>query len=130
MASVLMHDFPPCNPSWEIPVFEIEGRHILVTGGSGGLGQHFARFLANNGANVTLAARRPEALTLPRSTDRAARRRAWSSTSLWRWRRSECYSTINKGGPVMFLAVNRFRVAKGVRSRFRAGLVVARQSSR
>jgi NAD(P)-dependent dehydrogenase (short-subunit alcohol dehydrogenase family) len=62
MASVLMHDFPPCNPSWEIPVFEIEGRHILVTGGSGGLGQHFARFLANNGAHITLAARRAEAL--------------------------------------------------------------------
>jgi NAD(P)-dependent dehydrogenase (short-subunit alcohol dehydrogenase family) len=63
MASVLMHVVPPGNPSWEIPVFEIEGRHILVTGGSGGLGQHFARFLANNGANVTLPARRPEALT-------------------------------------------------------------------
>jgi NAD(P)-dependent dehydrogenase (short-subunit alcohol dehydrogenase family) len=43
-------------------VFEIEGRHILVTGGSGGLGQHFARFLANNGAHITLAARRAEAL--------------------------------------------------------------------
>jgi hypothetical protein len=37
MASVLMHDLG--NSSWEIPVFEIEDRHILVTGGSGGLGQ-------------------------------------------------------------------------------------------
>jgi NAD(P)-dependent dehydrogenase (short-subunit alcohol dehydrogenase family) len=47
---------------WEMPVFEITGRHILVTGGSSGLGRHFARFLANNGAHVTLAARRAEAL--------------------------------------------------------------------
>jgi NAD(P)-dependent dehydrogenase (short-subunit alcohol dehydrogenase family) len=37
-------------------------RHILVTGGSGGLGQHFARFLANNGAHITVAPRRAEAL--------------------------------------------------------------------
>jgi len=47
---------------WEMPVFEITGRHILVTGGSSGLGRHFARFLAANGAHVTLAARRAEAL--------------------------------------------------------------------
>jgi NAD(P)-dependent dehydrogenase (short-subunit alcohol dehydrogenase family) len=46
----------------EMPVFEIGGRHILVTGASSGLGRHFARFLANNGAHVTLAARRAEAL--------------------------------------------------------------------
>ena len=43
-------------------MFEISGRHVLVTGGSSGLGRHFARFLANNGAHVTLAARRAEAL--------------------------------------------------------------------
>ena len=46
----------------EMPVFEISGRHILVTGGSSGLGRHFARFLANNGARITLMARRAEAL--------------------------------------------------------------------
>ena len=50
------------NILWEMPVFEITGRHILVTGGSSGLGRHFARFLAANGAHVTLAARRAEAL--------------------------------------------------------------------
>jgi NAD(P)-dependent dehydrogenase (short-subunit alcohol dehydrogenase family) len=49
-------------PLWEMPVFEISGRHILVTGGSSGLGRHFARFLAANGAHITLAARRAEAL--------------------------------------------------------------------
>jgi NAD(P)-dependent dehydrogenase (short-subunit alcohol dehydrogenase family) len=43
-------------------VFEIDDRHILVTGGSSGFGRHFARFLAGNGASVTLAARRAEAL--------------------------------------------------------------------
>jgi NAD(P)-dependent dehydrogenase (short-subunit alcohol dehydrogenase family) len=43
-------------------VFEINDRHILVTGGSSGFGRHFARFLAGNGASVTLAARRAEAL--------------------------------------------------------------------
>jgi len=43
-------------------VFEINDQHILVTGGSSGFGRHFARFLASNGAKVTLAARRAEAL--------------------------------------------------------------------
>lgn len=33
-----------------------------MTGGSSGFGRHFARFLASNGAKVTLAARRAEAL--------------------------------------------------------------------
>jgi NAD(P)-dependent dehydrogenase (short-subunit alcohol dehydrogenase family) len=43
-------------------VFEIDGKHVLVTGGSSGFGRHFARFLASKGARVTLAARRAEAL--------------------------------------------------------------------
>ncbi len=43
-------------------MFEISNQHILVTGGSSGFGRHFARFLASNGAKVTLAARRAEAL--------------------------------------------------------------------
>src|ERR1700754_4490623 len=43
-------------------MFEINDQHILVTGGSSGFGRHFARFLANNGAKVTLAARRAQAL--------------------------------------------------------------------
>ncbi len=46
----------------KIPVFEINDQHVLVTGGSSGFGRHFARFLASNGARVTLAARRAEAL--------------------------------------------------------------------
>lgn len=43
-------------------MFEIDGKHILVTGGSSGFGRHLSRFLAQNGALVTLAARRAEAL--------------------------------------------------------------------
>lgn len=43
-------------------MFEIRDQHILVTGGSSGVGRHFAQFLANNGANVSLAARRADVL--------------------------------------------------------------------
>ncbi len=42
--------------------FDLTGRHVLVTGASGGLGEHFARMLAARGAIVTLAARREAAL--------------------------------------------------------------------
>jgi NAD(P)-dependent dehydrogenase (short-subunit alcohol dehydrogenase family) len=52
----------PETEFWEIPVFDIHDKHILVTGGSSGFGRHFSRFLANNGARVTLAARRADAL--------------------------------------------------------------------
>ena len=43
-------------------VFDLAGRHILVTGASSGLGRDFAQTLAANGARVTLAARREGAL--------------------------------------------------------------------
>ncbi len=54
----------------------LEGKRALVTGASGGLGLHFARVLAEAGAEVTLAARRiglveAEAATL-RADGRAA----------------------------------------------------------
>src|SRR5712691_8439960 len=42
--------------------FTIEGSHVLVTGGSSGLGRFFAVFLAARGARVTVAARRADAL--------------------------------------------------------------------
>lgn len=52
----------PETEFWEMPVFEVRNQHILVTGGSSGFGRHFAHFLASNGAKVTLAARRADAL--------------------------------------------------------------------
>ena len=43
-------------------LFSLDGKHVLVTGGSSGLGRFFAVFLAARGAQVTVAARRAEAL--------------------------------------------------------------------
>lgn len=43
-------------------VFDLSGRHVLVTGASSGLGRHFAGTLARAGARVSLAARRADAL--------------------------------------------------------------------
>jgi NAD(P)-dependent dehydrogenase (short-subunit alcohol dehydrogenase family) len=60
--SFLMQSACPEAEFWEVPVFDIADQHILVTGSSSGFGRHFARFLASNGAKVTLAARRAEAL--------------------------------------------------------------------
>jgi NAD(P)-dependent dehydrogenase (short-subunit alcohol dehydrogenase family) len=50
----------------EVPVFEIDDQHILVTGGSSGFGRHFARLLAGNGASGG-SPRRNSGRRLPRS---------------------------------------------------------------
>ena len=42
--------------------FALGGKHVLITGGSSGLGRFFAETLAARGAHVTVAARRAEAL--------------------------------------------------------------------
>jgi NAD(P)-dependent dehydrogenase (short-subunit alcohol dehydrogenase family) len=63
---------------WEIPVFDINNKHILITGGSSGFGKHFARFLSNNGARVTLAARRVDALASAVKEIESARGKAQS----------------------------------------------------
>lgn len=41
---------------------QLDGKRILVTGGSSGLGAHFARISAREGASVAIAARRRERL--------------------------------------------------------------------
>ena len=43
-------------------IFDLAGRHVLITGASSGLGRHFASMLAATGATLTLGARRAEAL--------------------------------------------------------------------
>jgi NAD(P)-dependent dehydrogenase (short-subunit alcohol dehydrogenase family) len=64
VASLMTHCVVSPQPEfWEMPVFEVTDQHILVTGGSSGFGRHFSRFLASNGAKVTLAARRASALS-------------------------------------------------------------------
>ena len=45
-----------------IDYFQLTGKTALVTGASSGLGEHFARVLASEGATVVVAARREEKL--------------------------------------------------------------------
>ncbi|MDP4025260.1 glucose 1-dehydrogenase [Methylobacterium sp. NEAU 140] len=53
-------------------LFDLTGRHVLVTGASSGLGRHFAGTLARAGARLTLGARRAEALAETVGTVEAA----------------------------------------------------------
>ena len=45
------------TPRFLDSLFGLEGKHVLLTGASSGLGRHFARTLAQAGARVTLCAR-------------------------------------------------------------------------
>lgn len=51
--------------------FDLHGKTALVTGASSGLGAHFARVLAGQGARVIAAARRPDALEVLASSVRS-----------------------------------------------------------
>ena len=43
-------------------IFSVEGKHILITGASSGLGAHMATMLAGRGARISVAARRVDRL--------------------------------------------------------------------
>src|SRR3979490_161586 len=59
-------------------LFSLDGQHVIITGGSSGLGRFFAVFLAARGARVTVAARRVEALAKTVNDIEAANGRAQS----------------------------------------------------
>ncbi|HBC18851.1 MAG TPA: 2-deoxy-D-gluconate 3-dehydrogenase, partial [Alcanivorax sp.] len=56
--------------------FSVAGKRILITGASSGFGAHFAIALAEEGANVVLAARRVEKLEATAEAVRALGREA------------------------------------------------------
>ena len=57
-------------------VFDLAGRTALITGASSGIGEHFARVLSRNGANLVLAARREDRLETLKQEIEAAGGRA------------------------------------------------------
>lgn len=73
-------DVPPRGSKERIvpELFNLQAKHVLVTGASSGLGRHFAGFLASAGAKVTLAARREGALAQTVEGIRAANGQAQS----------------------------------------------------
>lgn len=83
--------------------FDLSDKHILITGASGGFGEHFARLFSNEGARVSVAARRLDLLDLivdeikgKGRTASAVRLDVTSSLSV-----SECFEKIERNyGPV------------------------------
>src|SRR5260370_10754502 len=70
--------FPSCKRFAMNDLFGIQGMHVLVTGGSSGLGRFFATFLAARRARVTVGARRAETFTKTVDDIAAAKRQAQS----------------------------------------------------
>lgn len=61
-------------------LFNLDGKHVMVTGASSGLGHHFAGVLAGAGAKVSLGARRLDAIRARAEEINAAGGRAMAAT--------------------------------------------------
>lgn len=59
-------------PAFLSSLFNLTGKHVLLTGASSGLGRHFARTLASAGARVAMAARSVEKMETLAAEIRAA----------------------------------------------------------
>ena len=85
MASLLMlmQFLSPDIEFWEIPVFEVNNQHILVTGGSSGLGRHLRASLRATAPRLRWRHVVPTRWrrSLRTSTNPAAERKALCSTS-------------------------------------------------
>lgn len=55
------------NPPGAADLFSVRGKSVLITGGAGGLGRMLAQAFLNAGAEVTITARKPEALERARA---------------------------------------------------------------
>jgi NAD(P)-dependent dehydrogenase (short-subunit alcohol dehydrogenase family) len=53
------------NPHKALPDFSVRGQHVVITGGTGGIGSAFARAFAAAGATVSVTDLRPPAEPLP-----------------------------------------------------------------
>jgi NAD(P)-dependent dehydrogenase (short-subunit alcohol dehydrogenase family) len=52
-----------------LPDFSVKGLHVLITGGTGGIGGAFARAFAANGATATVTDVKPPASALPKGVE-------------------------------------------------------------
>ena len=64
-----------------LDLFRLDGRVVIVTGASSGLGVSFAQAFAEAGADLMLGARRAERLTDTAALVEAAGRRAFTRTA-------------------------------------------------
>ena len=62
---------------------ELSGRHVLITGGSSGIGLALAKMCSAAGADVTLVARNKEKLAAAATEVEAARKDATKQTVRW-----------------------------------------------